>query len=524
MNRTDEYLEKIRQLSGLKHAVLSAINVYKQALKAEFVLITDRPYTAAEEEKAREISLSFLPRPFIAEVRIVKRVPDEEGLKSRIYGFVCDKFPAASAFLKEEDIKVQMLESGANFYFEIASGEEFLFSSGKILDEVSAYLQTGYCGTFYGNVRIVERERDSSILDEVVESKEEEYVAEVRRFPIEGFKKIDGADTLPKEAVYIEDMSLADGTFAVCGKLTYIEERTYVKRNEATGEEVEKSRFSVTIADGSGTLRATYFPKKATVEKIRELKQGDGIVIIGSNEEYNGSLSFKASKINFGNPPKGLEPQAKKSKPVPKFYPTVFPEPYVDYTQAGLFDDLTKPSCLTNNTFVVFDLETTGLVHQPSMGKMDKIIEIGAVKIVGGEMKEKFSSFVACPDRLPEKIIELTGIHDADLIGAPTVDKVIADFFKFVDGAYLVGHNVNFDYDFVKYYGGENGYHFTARAFDTVSLSQDVLRGVGLANYKLNTIAAHYGFDFNHHRAYEDAAVTAKIFIELVKTRGSLPL
>lgn len=524
MNRTEEYLEKIRKLNGLKNAVLSGINVDKQALKAEFLLITDRPYTAAEEERAREISFSFLPRPFVAAVRIVKRVPDEEGLKSRIYGYLCERFPAASAFLKEEDIKIQLLESGANFYFEIASGEQFLFSSGKILDEVSAYLQTGYCGTFYGNVRIVERERDLSVLEEIPESKEEEYVAEVRRFPIENFKKIDGADTLPAQAVYIEDMPLADGSFAVCGRLTYIEERTYMRRNEKTGEDVEKSRFSLSIEDGSGALRTTYFPKKATVEKIRELKQGDGIVLIGSNEEYNGSLSFKASKINFGNPPKGFEPQAKKSKPVPKYYHTVFPEEYVDYTQAGLFDDLTKPPVLTNNTFVVFDLETTGLVHQPSMGKMDKIIEIGAVKIVNGELKEKFSSFVACPDRLPEKIIELTGIRDADLKGAPTVDKIIADFFKFVDGAYLVGHNVNFDYDFVKYYGGENGYYFTNRAFDTVSLAQDVLGGVGLANYKLNTIAAYYGFTFNHHRAYADAAVTAKIFMELVKKKGSLPL
>ncbi len=523
MNRTNEYLEEIRRLNGLKHAVLSAINVDRKALKAEFVLITDRPYTPAEEERAKEISFAFVPRPLLAEVRIVKRVPDEEGLKSRIYSFVCERFPAASAFLKEEDIKIQMLDCGANFYFEIASGEQFLFSSGKILDEVSAYLQTGYCGTFYGNVKIVERARDTSVLDEEVESKEEEYVAEVRRFPIENFKKIDGADTLPTQAVYIEDMALVDGTFAVCGRLNYIEERTYVRHNEATGEDVEKSRFSVTIEDGSGTLRVTYFPKKATVEKIRELKQGDGIVLIGSNEEYNGSLSFKASKINFGNPPKDFEPQAKKSKPVPKYYHAVFPEEYVDYTQAGLFDDLTKPPVLTNNTFVVFDLETTGLVHQPSMGKMDKIIEIGAVKIVNGELKEKFSSFVACPDKLPEKIIELTGIRDADLQGAPTVDKVIADFFKFVDGAYLVGHNVNFDYDFVKHYGGENGYYFTNHAFDTVRLAQDVLKGVGLANYKLNTIAAYYGFTFNHHRAYADAAVTAKIFMELVKARGGLP-
>ena len=43
-------------------------------------------------------------------------------------------------------------------------------------------------------------------------------------------------------------------------------------------------------------------------------------------------------------------------------------------------------------------------------------------------------------------------------------------------------------------------------------------------NYKLNTIAEYYGFDFNHHRAFEDAATTAKIFVELVKKRGKFPL
>ena len=524
MNRTDEYLEKIRALNGLKNAILSGITVDKQALKAEFLLVTDRAYTAAEAEQAKEISFAFLPRPLIAEVRIVKRVPDEEGIRSRIYAYLNERFPAAAAFLTEKDIKIQMLESGANFYFEVAASDQSLFSSGKILDEVSAYLQTGYCGSFFGNVKIVERERDISILDEIEESEEEEVKAEIRRFPIQDFKKLDGADTLPKDAVYIEDRALADGALAVCGTLTYIEERTYIKHNEKTGEDVERSRFSLTVEDGSGSLRTTYFPKKATVEKVRELKQGDSIVLIGENEEYNGSISFKAGKINYGKPPEGFEPQAKKSKPIPKFYHTVFPEEYVDYTQAGLFDDLSKPAALTRNTFVVFDLETTGLVHQPSMGKMDKIIEIGAVKIVNGELKEKFSSFVACPERLPAKIIELTGIHDEDLIGAPTVDKVVADFFKFVDDAYLVGHNVNFDYDFIKYYGGENGYYFTNRAFDTVTFAQQVLRGVGLANYKLNTVADYYGFTFNHHRAYADAAVTAKIFMELVKAKGGLPV
>jgi DNA polymerase III epsilon subunit family exonuclease len=129
---------------------------------------------------------------------------------------------------------------------------------------------------------------------------------------------------------------------------------------------------------------------------------------------------------------------------------------------------------------------------------------------------------VACNERLKKDIIELTGITDADLVGAPTVDKVLADFFKFTDGAILVGHNVTFDYRFVHYYGEQNGYMFDKKQYDTITLAQDVLRGK-LPNYKLNSVADYYGFTFNHHRAFDDACVTAKVFIELIKKRGKLP-
>ncbi|MBE7068494.1 MAG: hypothetical protein E7381_04240, partial [Clostridiales bacterium] len=203
-------------------------------------------------------------------------------------------------------------------------------------------------------------------------------------------------------------------------------------------------------------------------------------------------------------------------------YYIVFPQSYVDYTQTGFFDTLEKPEDLKKNTFVVFDIETTGLNNNPAMGKMDKIIEIGAVKLVGGEIKEKFSSFIACTDRLTKEIIELTGITDADLIGAPEIEKVIPDFFKFTEGAILVGHNVGFDYRFVQYYGEQNGYMFDHRQMDTLTLAQDLLRGK-LPNYKLNSVAEYYGFTFNHHRAFDDACVTAKIFMELIKKRGNLP-
>ncbi len=522
-SKVSEYLENIRKNEGLKNAILCGITLSKKENTAEFFLVTDKTYSLKDEAAARAISEEYLPQGFSARVKIVKRVPDKEGLQKRIFEYIQRTFPAASAFLEEGNIEVELLQSGANFYVDIASGEQSLFTSGKILDEVSRYLSSVFCGTFFGNVRIVEKAAPSAeLLNEISESDDEDVLpVEIRRFPICDYEKIDGVDEPLKTAVYMADSRNVEGNYAICGTVSYIEEITYVKHNETTGADVEKSRFSISLTDGTLSLRTTYFPKKATVEKVRGIKIGDQIVISGSNEEYKGSVSFKASKINYGAPPEGFEPVARKGKPVPKAYHTVFPEPYVDYMQAGLFDDLTKPADLKNNVFVVFDLETTGLNNNPAMGRMDKIIELGAVKIVNGEMTEKFSTFVACKEKLSSEIINLTGIHDEDLVGAPEIDKVLADFYKFTDGAYLVGHNVTFDYRFVQYYGEQNGYMFDKRQFDTMTLAQQVLRG-RLANYKLNTVADYYGFTFNHHRAFDDACVTAKVFTELVKAKGSL--
>ena len=147
-NKTEEYLNEIRSLSGLQNAVLSGITVSKRDMTAEFSLITDKTYTPAEEVKAKAVSEKYLPAAFSARIRIIKRVPDKEILKKRIYEFMNARFPAAAAFLKEADIEIELLQSGANFCFDVASGEQTLFSSGKILDEVSAYLKTIFCGAF----------------------------------------------------------------------------------------------------------------------------------------------------------------------------------------------------------------------------------------------------------------------------------------------------------------------------------------------------------------------------------------
>ncbi|MBR4942916.1 MAG: OB-fold nucleic acid binding domain-containing protein, partial [Clostridia bacterium] len=335
-NRLNEYLAEIRALGGLQNAILCGITISKREKSAEFYLVTDRTYTARDEAEARAISENYLPEGFSAGVRITKRVPEPETLKRKIIDFIRLKFPAAAAFLEEENVEVEMLTSGANFYVEIEAGEQTLFTSGKILDEVSRYLSSVFCGSFYGNVRIIEKVApDASILEEMPEEVDEETPhVEIRRFRICDYEKIDGVDEPLTTAVYMADCQAVEGPYSICGTVSFIEEIEYTKHNEKTGEDVKKTRFSVALTDDTATLRCTYFPKKATLEKVRDIKIGDQIVISGANEEYKGSISFKAAKINYGTPPKGFEPVARKGKPVPKAYHTVFPEPYVDYMQA----------------------------------------------------------------------------------------------------------------------------------------------------------------------------------------------
>lgn len=171
----------------------------------------------------------------------------------------------------------------------------------------------------------------------------------------------------------------------------------------------------------------------------------------------------------------------------------------------------------------MFDLETTGLTTMPVAGEMDGIIEIGAYKVIDGEIKEKFSTFVN-PERtvpLEQRITELTGITDAMVKAAPSYKDVLPDFVKFCDGSALVGHNaVGFDYKFINFYCTELGFCIDYKVLDTLILSQQLLH---LSNNKLNTIADHFGITFNHHRAEDDALATAKIFIELIKIKKSLP-
>ncbi len=502
-----EFLEQVRASEGLRGAVLRGIEVDRGAKTCVFELVTDRPHSRADEEAAAAAAAAAAPAPFRTGVRLIKLVADEQLVRNKIKSFLAATRSAASACIAAEDIEVS-LGDPVRFTLGVDAQERSFFEKDEdLLPSIERMLSHNFCNRFEGAYKEKEKPREEIEEEEEMPAAEQN---EPRTFKAENFSAIDEADA-PRIATYIADCNFASSSLTVCGTITYVQERTTQKGRRYL-------RFAIT--DTTGTLGFSYFPKKKTEEKIMALKPGDSILCNGSNEVYNGSLGYTARCINRGSLPQGFVPERRKSRPVPPHYTRVFPERITDYNQLNLFEQGTLPKDLVQNTFVVFDLETTGLNTSPASGRMDSITEIGAVKIEGGEIRERFSTLVDPERKLDAEVVKLTGITDEMLKGAPKIGEVIPDFYKFCDGCLLVAHNAPFDSKFIRYYGEADGYMFDHKVYDTVSIAQSFLY---LSNYKLNTLADHYGIVFNHHRAADDALATAKIFIEMIKAKKCLP-
>jgi DNA polymerase III subunit alpha, Gram-positive type len=162
--------------------------------------------------------------------------------------------------------------------------------------------------------------------------------------------------------------------------------------------------------------------------------------------------------------------------------------------------------------FIAFDIETTGL--SPNS---DRITEIGAVRIVNGEVRDSFDTFVNPERPIPAKITELTGITDEMVKGAPSEEEALRSFFDFCgENAVLIAHNADFDTSFIRTAALRHGMEFKNTYIDTIPMCRSLLKGI--KNYKLDTVAKFLKLeDFHHHRACDDAAILAKIFLCLLQ-------
>ncbi|BBF42922.1 DNA polymerase III alpha subunit [Lachnospiraceae bacterium KM106-2] len=159
---------------------------------------------------------------------------------------------------------------------------------------------------------------------------------------------------------------------------------------------------------------------------------------------------------------------------------------------------------------VVFDIETTGF------GPVrDKIIEIGAVKVVNGQITDRYSTFINPEIPIPFEITQLTSIHDEMVMGYPIIDKILPEFLEFCKDCILVAHNASFDVGFITKKAEFLNIETDFTVIDTVALARILLPQ--LNKFKLNIVAKELGISLeNHHRAVDDAAATAEIFVKFI--------
>lgn len=161
------------------------------------------------------------------------------------------------------------------------------------------------------------------------------------------------------------------------------------------------------------------------------------------------------------------------------------------------------------DTLVAVDIETTGL--DP---KSDKVIEIGAVKVVEGKITESFDTLVNPKRRLSEFITGLTGITDKMLKEAPDEEEAFQKFLAFAGEEILLGHHLIFDYSFLKKIAVTQKLTFERKGIDTLKIARACLPQV--EKHTLEYLCSYYQIVNQHaHRACEDAMATIALYQRL---------
>ncbi len=498
----EEFIADIRRLDPLlKNIRLSSIEIEREKNRIRYNFICDEAISEELYDKIyKEVDFITLPAFKTVEVSVKKIATNDQLINTEIYRFVSDKYPSVSIFLKPTDVLSTVVGNIVKYTLRLTKDGAEYIEKNKALSRINDHLSKCFCSDFAGNIEIKEENENESLLVEEV------YASEIQ--------KIQHRTIKVKEPVIIDDLHMGDlalyiedakwGDVTVCGTVTDIQER-----QTKSG----KPFFIIHLDDTTGKISGVYFTKKATYPKIKDIAVGDAIIARGNIGEYNGKRSFTMDKINRCVFPTDFVKKEKFKKAVPKNYKLIFPQKASTVSVASVFDgEEILPKELTDTTFVVFDLETTG-----KEASNNGITEIGAVKIENGKIVEHFTTLVKPDYKITDEIVAITGITEEMVKDAPKISEVMPDFIKFIDGATLVAQNADFDMSFLKRFANAEEYAVKNKVMDTMLLSRELFPH--LKHHNLKTIAEHFGIVFHHHRALSDAYCTAEAFIKMMKIK-----
>lgn len=486
---------------------------YRRTQKLKLSLLIKRPVTSALREEIQKAAAELVPG-YVKEVEVeIKRAYfDEETLPEFLSHYLKSHAPALAGCLKLERVEPAGEEGEKTILFFLCEQSvRGYVEQNRFPYALAALLEQTFCQPFEVRVEFC------PILPQgLPEGPKTEYrhPEQLRRIYIRDPKPLVGAVIESPSAEYLIDMEKPRKSVVLCGK---------VERFSYRLTKSEKHMFRFTLKDFTGSVSCLYFSSEKNLEKMKVFEEEGEHEILAQGElreDDRSGLCFWIRDIELCALPTEFTPAPMPSKPAPEHYSVVYPKRLELSAQENLFEvsDNTVSPFLLGKTFVIFDTETTGLYYD-----LDRIIELGAVKIENGVITEGFHTMIDPEREIPEGASAVNHITDDMVRGQPKIEEVLPDFFKFTRGAALVGHNVEFDVKFLQYAARKNGYFFENEHLDTMELARENVKG--LPNLQQKTVAAHFGIDVGSaHRALDDALTCAKIFMEILKIKYPAPV
>ena len=501
------FIEKFHHETGQAFSYLKLKDIVVSLRRKDIELVFIYPDYMDSIQDADIIEAAvrkLLNSPATIKIKFLKSHLDADFFKKDFMEFL-KKFPAVGAMVAPDDIQVNAKDKQIR-----VAVEPILFKycqERKLVEDVQKFLQRHYCDTI--DFAFVASKAEEVIVDEPPKRQSFDLESGEGRYIVP--QNIDAliGKHIYSRAMYIEDATKPNADVTVCG---IVQDIACIEYKHKTSGELKKF-YKLTLEDFTGEIEAVFFPPKINAEKITLLKTGKQIAIRGKiekSERAPSGLSFTIKDISYCTLPENFVVN-RRIRQVDTHYRTIVPQPYTEVAQASLFEAVHANPLqgLLGKTFVVFDLETTGLSPV-----QEKIVEMGAVKIVDGRITETFSSLIDPGGLIPYKATEIHGITDEMVAGCPPIEAVMPDFYKFVEDTIIVAHNLPFDLSFIAAKGKPLNIYFDHEKLDTLQVARKVL--TKLTRHNLPYLSEYFNIVHeSKHRAVDDAVATAKLLLKL---------
>ena len=476
---------------------------------------TDKELSDAEKKEITNFIKSKLEIEKLSlKIKFMRVFVEEKLILKSILEFFEKKYILISTYINEKNIKIK--KTPIDVLVEIVASKriENFFIEHKITAELAKPLKQNFLTECVVSLQI-----DENLVDDVdIENVEISTVARPnKRYSVEIIKDIVGTNKMTRPE-YISFITGPKEAVVVAGFISKFNRREFIRKTGKFAGQ-PKAYYNFVLQDEKGAIDCIYFSSKTNQQVMDSLEDSMYVLVHGNVEKskFTDKLVLVVDKLSLATKDIEIEEKPKQEVKKKKTKNVVEIENITTLRQVDVFGSKVEYNDTINGkTYVVFDIETTGLDVSS-----DEITEIGAVKIVDGQIKEKFASFVKPTKSIPKEVTELTGITNEMVEDAPDAEFVLQEFYEFSKDAILCGHNIiGFDLKIVKRMGNEYGIDFDNEVLDTLNLAR--VSHLLVSNFKLGTIVKYLGLTLEGaHRAWNDAYATAEVLLKLCEKNNN---